>query len=330
MGNARPTARHATWVCTLLRARLYILATGPNHYQTGDIINMQVVFHLGAPCTDGDQLILSLLKNRLRLAQAGIAVPPPGRYRAVVRDTARALKGRAAGEEVQEALLDAILDDASVDRLILSDPRFICINRLVVQGAQIWPMIERTTTQLRALFPESPAEFFIGMRDPATLIPALFKASRFSDFNEFTENMQPHAVAWSEMLRRLSTAHPDARITVWCNEDTPLLWGQIMREIAGVGPDADLDGIDDLVQGIMEEQGFTRMKRWLDDNPPETETQRRRVLAAFLERYALDTEIEETLNLPGWSEALMSEMSESYDADLDVIRRIPGVTLLTP
>lgn len=291
---------------------------------------MQVVYHLGAPCTDGDQLIQSLLKNRLRLAQAGIAVPPPGRYRAVIRDTARALKGRPATEDVQEALMDAILDDLEVDRLILSDPRFVCINRLVVQGAQIWPMIDRASNHLRALFPRAQAEFFIGMRDPATLIPALFKASRFSDFDEFSENMQPHAVAWSEVLRRLQLTHPDCRITVWCNEDTPLLWGQLMREIAGVGPQADLDGIDDLLEGIMEPDGFARMQTWLTQNPPDTETQRRRVVAAFLERYALESKIEETLNLPGWTEELMAEMSQSYDEDMDVIARIPGVTLLTP
>ncbi|WP_224815180.1 hypothetical protein [Hasllibacter sp. MH4015] len=291
---------------------------------------MQVVFHLGAPCTDGDQLIQSLLKNRLRLAQAGIAVPPPSRYRAVIRDTARALKGRPATEEVQDALLDAILDDEEADRLILSDPRFVCINRLVVQGAQIWPMIDRATTQLRALFPEAEVEFCIGMRDPASLIPALFKASRFSDFREFTDNMQPHAVAWSEMLRRLQAIHPDARIVVWCNEDTPLLWGEVMRELAGVGPQATLDGIDDLVEGIMEKEGFARMRAWLIQHPPETEGQRRRVLAAFLERYALDAEIEEVLNLPGWDEGLIAEMSQSYDEDMDVIARIPGVTLLSP
>ena len=291
---------------------------------------MQVVYHLGAPCTDGDQLIVSLLKNRLRLAQAGIAVPPPGRYRSVIRDTARALKGRPAAEEVQDALLDAIVDDAEVDRLILSDSRFVCINRLVVQGAQIWPMVDRSATALRALFPQAQVEFFIGMRDPATLIPALFKASRFSDFGEFTENMQPHAVAWSETLRRLQLAHPDCRITTWCNEDTPLLWGEIMREMAGIGPQADLDGIDDLVASIMEEDGFNRMQAWLTQNPPETETQRRRVLGAFLERYAVEGAIEETLNLPGWTEELIDEMSQSYDEDMDVITRIPGVTLLAP
>ncbi len=291
---------------------------------------MQVVYHLGAPCTDGDQLILSLLKNRLRLAQAGIAVPPPGRYRAVIRDTARALKGRPAGDEVQDALLDAILDDAEVDRLILSDPRFVCINRLVVQGAQIWPMIERSAAQLRALFPTAHVEYFVGMRDPGTLIPALFKASRFSDFGEFIDNMQPHAVAWSEMLRRLQASQPDCRITVWCNEDTPLLWGEILRKMAGVGATADLDGVDDLVASIMVSEGFERMRAWLDENPPATEAQRRRVVAAFLERYALDAEIEETLNLPGWSEDMMADMSQRYDEDMDTVARIPGVTLLAP
>jgi hypothetical protein len=291
---------------------------------------MQVVYHLGAPCTDGDQLITSLLKNRERLVQHGISVPAPDRYRAVIRDTARTFDGLPAGAEVQEALVHAIVDDEDIDRLVLSDPRFICINRLVVQGAQIWPMIERTTGQLRALFPSAQVEFFIGMRDPATLIPALFKASRFSDFKEFTANMQPHAVAWSEMLRRLAQAHPHARITAWCNEDTPLLWGEILREMAGVGPETALAGTYDLAESIMAKDGFVRMQDWLKDNPPETESRHRRVLAAFLERYALDTEIEETLNLPGWGEDLVRDMSESYDADLDVIAAIPGVKLLTP
>lgn len=316
-------------ICTRRYAPVY-QPLDPQTLGIGAVFIMQVVYHLGAPCTDGDQLIQSLLKNRLRLAQDGISVPTPSRYRAVIRDTSRTLDGKPAGEEVQDALLEAIADDTDIERLILSDPRFICINRLVVQGPQIWPMVERATGQLRALFPSSSVEFFIGMRDPATMIPALFKASRFSDFEEFTANMQPHAVAWSEMVRRLSVAHPDARITVWCNEDTPLLWGQIMAEMAGVTPGTELEGTYDLVQSIMAKDGFARMLEWLKEYPPETENRHRRALAAFLERYALDAEIEETLNLPGWGEDLVREMTESYDADLDVIAALPGVTLLTP
>jgi hypothetical protein len=291
---------------------------------------MQVVYHLGAPCTDNDMLVQSLLKNRTVLASDGVIVPPPSRYRNVMRDTARALKGGPANEDVAEALLDAIVDDAHVDRLILSDPRFICINRLVVQGAQIWPMIERQATMLRNLFPEMESEFFIGMRDPTTLIPALFKSSRFTDFGEFAENMQPHAIAWSEMIRRLRVAHPECGVTVWCNEDTPLIWGDILREMAGYDHGTVLEGELDLIETIMDPAGFRRMQAYLTDHTPETALQRRRIIAAFLDRYALDAEIEEELDVPGWTEDMVAEISESYDADMAHVARIPGVTFIAP
>ncbi len=236
---------------------------------------MQVVFHLGAPCTDDDLLLQTLMRNRDVLWSEGVAVPPPGRFRAVVRDTARTLKGRPASEEVQDALLDAIVDESSsVDRLILSDPRFICIIRLVIQGPLLWPMIDRQTTLLRALFPTDAVEFFIGMRDPATHVPQLFKTSRFSDFGEFTENMQVHAVAWSEMLRRLTMTHPDCPVTVWCNEDTPLIWGELLHDIAAVGLEVPIEGKDVLVQQIMEPSGFKRMQEYLRQKLPGSEAQR--------------------------------------------------------
>jgi hypothetical protein len=142
--------------------------------------------------------------------------------------------------------------------------------------------------------------------------------------------MQPHAVTWSEMLRRLRMTHPDAPVTVWCNEDTPLLWGQIMREMADVGFDVPLRGVDDLLGTIMDATGFKRMRRYLADNPPHSEMQRRRIVGAFLDRYALDTEIEEELDLPGWTPALIEEMSLLYEDDMAEIARIPGVTLLNP
>lgn len=291
---------------------------------------MQVVFHLGAPCTDGDLLIKSLLKSRKRLAEAGVIVPQPGRYRAIIRDTARMLGGQPANEDTQETLLDAIVDEPEIGRLVLSDPRFICINRLVVQGAQIWPMIGRQTNHLRALFPGAEVEFFIGMRDPAAHIPALFKASRFNDFDEFSANMQPHALAWSEMLGRLRTAHPDAGITVWCNEDTPLLWSEILHEMADLPGTEPLDGINDLMGTIMEKAGFKRMQAYLKSSPPETEIQRRRILSAFLDRYARDEDIEEDVDLPGWTDTFVNTLTTAYEDDMEVVSRMPGITFLTP
>jgi hypothetical protein len=226
---------------------------------------------------------------------------------------------------VQDALLDAIVDEsASIDRLILSDPRFICINRLVIQGPQIWPMIDRQTTQLRALFPDDAVEFFIGLRDPATHVPQLFKTSRFSDFAEFTENMQVHAVAWSEMLRRLTMTHPDCPVTVWCNEDTPLIWGELLQDIAAVGMEVPLEGKDVLVQQIMDPAGYNRMQEYL-----RQKTARDRGAAPARghrvpEPLRVDDQIEEVVSAPGWTEDFMADLSAAYDADMEVVAEITG------
>jgi hypothetical protein len=291
---------------------------------------MQVVFHIGAPSTDDDRLIKSLLKNRGQLAEEGIAVPTPALYRDVLKDTMRALDGAPAPAEMQAAILEAARVPEGTERVVFSDPRIVCINRLVVIGAQIWPMIDRVGRSMRNLFPTANVEFMIGMRDPATLIPALFKGSRFKDFAEFTEDMQPYALAWSEMLARLRVAVPDCPVTTWCNEDTPLIWGQIMREMAGLDALRPLDGVDDLLEELMDPAGFRRMQRYLETNPPENEMLRRRIVAAFLDKYALDGALEEELDTPGWSSDMLDDITSAYEDDMDTVARIPGVTYITP
>lgn len=291
---------------------------------------MQIVFHMGAPCTDDDRLIRSLLKNRDTLAKQGIAVPTPALYRDVLKDTLRALDGAPAPEELQRNILTSAKIPEGTERIIFSDPRMVSINRLVVIGAQIWPMIDRVSRSLRNLFPMAEVEFMLGMRDPATLIPALFRGSRFRQFEEFTEDMQPHALAWSEMLARMRVAVPDCPVSVWCNEDTPLIWGEVMRELAGCDALAPLDGVDDLIEDLMDPAGFRRMQRYLSENPPENEMLRRRVVAAFLDKYALDDALEEDLDTPGWSAEMLDDMTASYEEDMDAVAHIPGVTLITP
>ena len=291
---------------------------------------MQVVFHMGAPCTDDDQLIRSLLKNRDTLAKQGIAVPTPALYRDVLKDMMRALDGAPAPEELQRNILEAARIPDGTERVIFSDPRMVSINRRVVIGAQIWPMIDRIARGLRNLFPTARVEFMLGMRDPATLIPALFKSSRFRQFEEFTEDMQPHALAWSEMLARMRAAVPDSPISVWCNEDTPLIWGEVMGELAGCDALTPLEGVDDLIEDLMDPAGFRRMQGYLSENPPENEMLRRRVVAAFLDKYALDDALEEELDTPGWSPEMLDDMTASYEEDIDSLSHIPGVTLITP
>ena len=100
--------------------------------------------------------------------------------------------------------------------------------------------------------------------------------------------------------------------------------------MAGLDHGQKITGGFDLLSAIMSKEGMKRFRAYLKERPDLSEMHKRRVVAAFLDKFALEDEIEEELDLPGWNDALVDEMTELYDEDLAEIQRIPGVTVLTP
>ena len=72
---------------------------------------MQVVFHIGAHCTDEDRLLKSLLKNRDTLQQHGVIVPGPSRYRRLIRQTLKSLDGAKPAAGAEATLIKTITDE---------------------------------------------------------------------------------------------------------------------------------------------------------------------------------------------------------------------------
>ena len=117
-------------------------------------------------------------------------------------------------------------------------------------------------------------------------------------------------------------------VTVWCNEDTPLIWPTVLREISDADPELVLDGELDVLRSIMSEDGFQRMETYLASHKPPSEMQRRRVFAAFLDKFALDDALEEDIDLPDWTLELVDEITARYDDDVYRIERMSGVNFI--
>ena len=86
----------------------------------------------------------------------------------------------------------------------------------------------------------------------------------------------------------------------------------------------------DVVRRLMQPEGMKRLRAYLASHPPKTEIQRRRILSAFLDKYAIAEEVEEEIDLPGWTEDTVAELTQKYEADLDEIARLPGVNFIAP
>ncbi|WP_286193428.1 hypothetical protein [Tropicibacter sp. R16_0] len=291
---------------------------------------MQIIFHTGAHATDDERLLKCMLYNKEAFGKRGIAVPGPGKYRSLFKEAFAAMETAAPSEDARDVLIDAILDDEVADRLLLSNAHFFGSQRFVLDGDTLYPLADVRVRQLRELFKFDQLEIYMAIRNPATFVPAALSNAAPSRIREITSTINPLNLRWSEVFQRMRTAAPDVPITVWCNEDTPLLWGQIMREFAGLEHGTKMTGGFSLLSDIMSNEGMTRFRSYLHQHPELTEMQKRRVIAAFLDKYAIDDEVEEELDLPGWTTELVDELTDIYDEDVFAIQRIPGVTLIAP
>ena len=292
---------------------------------------MDIALHLGAHCTDGEKLLRSLLRNRGPLDDVGVSAPGPGRYRDILRDVMVRLRGDFASAETRDVVMETVLERDEPERLILSNPNFISMPSASLQRDRIYPKAYKVAW-LRNIFPDNPVALFIAVRNPATFVPALFHLMDYNpdETGPLLRAIDPMGLKWSQTVADIRAACPDCPITVWCHEEAPLLWGEIMRSIAGVTEEAGMHGGFDMLRDITQPEGLKKLRAYTKAHPPANDGVRRKIIGAFLDKYAIEDEINEVLDLPGWTPDLVDQMTDAYEHDLDVIEAMPGVRLLIP
>ena len=290
---------------------------------------MRIVYHLGVHCTDEDRLVRCLLKNRSVLAEQGIAVPSPTRYRKLLRDTATRLRGLPASEETAAMILDQIMDASDARRMILSWTSFLSFPAFAV-GPMLYSHGGERLRSFTQIFPDDEAEFHMAIRNPASFLPDLRQRAQGKGHEDILVGVDPSRLRWSDTIRAIKEANPGVPLTVWCDEDTPLIWPEVLQSISGHAPETPLDDDEELLADLMTEAGLVRYRTYCAQHPPQSVAQRRRVVTAFLEKFGRPERLEADAGVPGWSEELVEELSHSYLRDIDRIQRTPGVRFIEP
>lgn len=293
---------------------------------------MKVIFHTGVHCTDDKRILGCLRRNARTWRPEGIAIPEIHIYRQFLSDAVNRIGAASPAQDVRDILIDAFLpDDAEpLDRLVLSHENFFCVPKLMFSGGRIYRKAEARLSTMARIFAQDEVELFLGLRDPASFLPAAFAATPTQNFTEFMCGLDAMQFRWSDLIRRLRADVPEVPITLWCNEYTPFIWGQVIREMAGIEMSRKIVGAFDIFASIIKPEGMRRFRAFLHANPNLSETQKRRVMVAFLDKYARAEAIEEELNLPGWDEALIDRLSAQYEEDIASISHIPGVRIIEP
>ncbi len=313
---------------------------------------MQIVFYLGANCTDGDRLLRSLMKDVDSLGREGVAVPGPGRYRKILRETIQSLGPGPATPPPRppDVQVEAGGARQKPERVVMSNQAFLSLPSRIFDGRQFYPQARTKLAALDAIFAEDDLELCLALRNPATFIPAAWEQAPELGFEDFLHGIDPRQIRWSDLVLRLRNAAPDARLTVWCTEDTLLIWNSLLRRLAGrdgpglsgaapggegganrtptEAPAELMSGAWDMLATAMSPEGLARLLSYVKSHPGQSETQTRLVIGAFLDKYALPEEIEQEIDLPGWDMALVEELTRLYEADLALIAAMEGVEFI--
>lgn len=295
---------------------------------------MEIVYHLGAHCTDEERLLRCLLKNRGALSRERIIVPGPTRYRYLLRDTVAALKGQPASRDTQAIVLDQIMDEDHAERLIFSWENFVSFPLWAMKGT-FYPTAPERIRAFANIFPEIESHFCLAIRNPATFLPALFdrqKAdkSKARDWDGFLALADIHSLRWSDTLQAVLDANPGLPLTVWCDEDTPLVWPDVLQAVSGHGAATVLEDADELLVQLMAPEGLARLRAYLASHPPATPAHRRKITSAFLDKFALPERLTTRFEVPGWTAETVARLTETYERDVATITRMPGVRFLSP
>ena len=291
---------------------------------------MQIVFHIGAHGTDSERLLVALRKNLARLSELEVSVPRPRLYRSLVSSEAQRLQGQPMTDEDRQAILAQILGQMKTDRVVLNHDRFMGDGLQTISDGKLYANAHETAW-LRALFPDCQVDFAMAIRNPATWIPAMFSiyGAQLS-FAEFLNKTDPRDLSWADMVQRILKANPGSKIILWCNEDLPLIWPEVLRQVADIEDDEVLDGDADILAEIMQPEGLTRYKEYLESQPPSSIAARREVTSAFLDKFVIDSEIEEEFDLPGWDARLIAKLTRTYESDLERLTQMQDVLFIRP
>lgn len=292
---------------------------------------MQIVFHMGAHGTDGDRMMKALMMNRDTLARQGCEVLAPSRFMGVIDNSMRALSGGPSTPEMEQIMLNSMLDSDGTRRVVCSSPNLQGPGWRAIDKNGLYPQMGRRVAALRALFPSSEVEFFIGLRNPTLLLPVLLAQSPNDDYASLTKGLAPADLGWFAPVRdAVSALQGRGRMVIWCHEDTPLIWPELLRMVGAIPADQPLDEGQSFLAEALTGKGLRAMQAEAAKRDQMSIAARRALAMSYLQTHANSGTVTEEVTLPGWTQEVVDAVTAQYQADVGRIAVLPGVEFIMP
>ncbi|WP_420586536.1 hypothetical protein [Ruegeria sp.] len=291
---------------------------------------MQVIIHAGAAFTDDGRLLASLQKNAAALTEGKLSIFGPRRYRQVFKPAFDQLETGIVDTAEFEKLRNFLPDSPTDERAVFSSESFPGELSSALREGQLYPFAGRRMALLEDAFPNHQIELFIGLRNPGSFIPKLLMSLPQETRGNIIRDTDLSCLSWIGMIEDIRDLAPGVQLTIWRNEDTPFIWGDIIRAMGGLKKEAALPDENDLLLSLLDEMGQGKLRALVEQGADQDIPNQHDAMAQIFHDHAQHDAIEEELDLPGWSTEIVDAFSELYEQDMARLAKMSGVRMLEP
>jgi len=291
---------------------------------------MRVAIHAGAFATDENHISNALMFNRRNLNRQGVAVADP--EHALPKLHQRLTEHQAHSDEPTSSskLRDELLSGLNSGRVIFSDDRLLGEPAQIVQNSQLYPAAGLRAAFFDDLFVEDEVELFFALCNPATLLPNVLKTLPLESQNDILRSTELNRLNWKTMVEDIIELAPNIRLTLWCNEDLPLIWSDLIRTIADIPAQSPIRQEFSMPASLLTETGKRHLAILLKQGLATDSSEFQMQFDSILDQHAEPDLIEVNPDYPGWTQDIIDGFTELYARDLAQIAVLPDVQMLTP
>ena len=244
----------------------------------------------------------------------------------------RQIEGAQFTDELRDMLYDSICGDQPPDTLamVLSVPMlFAPPAQTVAQGVFFPQAVEKLRSAVE-VFKNDHIKLFFAIRNPATYLAALMKTCDSNNLSAVTGGSAPETLRWSELFLRLQAHFMDMEITVWCYEDSPFVWQDVIRAVGQVPPNIAIKDTYRLYLHLLSDVGQARFVAYMNKNTNLSAEKKREVMFAFAEKFGRPEIMDQDVSITGLAQEEVDFLTDLYEDDLAKITEIPNVRLIFP
>lgn len=290
---------------------------------------MQIAFHVGVHGTEEGRILRCLEANRRALRAAQVDLSQNSLNEPILSEALNALKGGTASPAMEEVVHDALFERDDTRRLIVSRATLLGGPRRLLEGEGLLASVPARLRDIANVVPSAEVEFFLALKNPATLAPdALSRMTVPSD--QLAASLIPDNLRWAPAIRRILAAIGNRRLILWCNEDLPLVFPDVVRRLAGLPPTAPLKEDGMMAEALLTEEGKVALAARTAGIAPDAVADRRAATAAVLAAHHRPEALTTRITGLAWDQATIDRMTAAYDADVAEIAALPGVEFIMP